>query len=145
MPQTVLNDKKGMTLIEVVIALLVLLIVFLALMQTALVGIDANMLNVLRDEAVGIAEQSMTDVRNMSFDCLASEKLIDPSTGSCTIFSPSTVPVQRNLRNKSNFPYQVLRTVTNLSTDTVQVVITIAWDWKENPYTHTISTIVRRQ
>lgn len=129
MPQTVLKDKKGMTLVEVVIALLVLLIVFLALMQTALVGIDANMLNVLRDEAVNIAEEQMSEARNTPFDSLAA----------------GTADVTRNLRNIPSFTYTASRTVTSLSTDTSQVVITIAWDWKETPYTHTISTIVRRQ
>ncbi len=46
------------------IALVVLLVVSLALMQTALVSIDANMTNILRDEAVGIAEMRMNEARN---------------------------------------------------------------------------------
>lgn len=132
MLQTVLKDKKGMTLVEVVIALLVLLIVFLALMQTALVGIDANMLNVLRDEAVNIAEEQMSTARNTPFDSL---------TAGATDVSPPA----RSLRNIAAFTYTVTRTVTDINTDSKQVDITVAWDWKENPYTHTISTIVRRQ
>ena len=63
MPQTVLVDKKGLTLIEVMVALIVLLLVFLALMQTALLSIDSNMINVLRDEAVNIAEEQMSDCK----------------------------------------------------------------------------------
>lgn len=66
MPQTVLLNKKGLTLIEVMVALVVLLLVFLALMQTALVSIDSNMINVLRDEAVNIAEEQMSNQRNLS-------------------------------------------------------------------------------
>lgn len=131
MPQTVLKDKKGMTLIEVVIALLVLLIVFLALMQTALVGIDANMLNVLRDEAVNIAEEQMSTARNSPFDSLAA--------GAADVSPPD-----RRLRNIAAFTYTVTRTVTDINTDSKQVVMTVTWIWKENPYTHTISTIVRR-
>ena len=41
--------EAGFTLVEVMIALVVLLLVFLALMQTALVSIDSNMKNNLRD------------------------------------------------------------------------------------------------
>lgn len=48
-------NKEGMTLVEVLIAMVVLLLVSLALMQTALVSIDANMRNVLRDESVSVA------------------------------------------------------------------------------------------
>ncbi len=50
------------------IAFVVLLFVFLALMQTALVSIDSNMRNVLRDEAVRVAEERMNAHRNVPFD-----------------------------------------------------------------------------
>lgn len=53
--QIAMPNKEGMTLVEVLIAMVVLLLVSLALMQTALVSIDANMRNVLRDEAVSVA------------------------------------------------------------------------------------------
>lgn len=135
MPQTVLVNKKGLTLIEVMIALVVLLLVFLALMQTALVSIDSNMINVLRDDAVNIAEEQMSNQRNIPFDNIA---------------SVPAAAVTRNIRNISNFPYSATVTVTNINADTRQVVITVTWDWKTrtaangNPYTHTISTILRR-
>ncbi|MEW6601612.1 MAG: prepilin-type N-terminal cleavage/methylation domain-containing protein [Nitrospirota bacterium] len=135
MPRTVLTDNKGLTLVEVTIALLVLLLVMLALMQTAIVSIDANMLNVLRDNAVNIAEEEMKDVRNDDFDDVASK---------------AAAPVLRNIRNISNFAYTVTTTVTNINLDTRQIVVTVSWDWKErtaangDPYTHTISSILSR-
>jgi type IV pilus assembly protein PilV len=131
-----LGGIRGFTLVEVMIALVITLLVFLALMQTALVGIDSNMINVLRDEAVNIAEMRMNEARNTPFDSLASA-------------APETV--SRNLRNITNFQYTVTRTVTSRGTDNKQIDITIRWEWKEktvangNPYTHSISTILRRQ
>jgi len=123
-----------MTLVEVVIALTVLLIVLLALMQTALVSIDANMINVLRDEAVSMAEEQMNEARNIPFDGLAA---LPPA------------PVTRNIRNIQNYPYTVTRTINPAGPDAMQVGITVTWEWKEktgaNAYTHTISTIVRRR
>ena len=68
--QTALKNKKGLTLVEVMISLVVLLLVFLALLQTALVSIDSNMTNVLRDEAVNIAEEQMNIARNIDYDSL---------------------------------------------------------------------------
>jgi len=136
MLQTVLNDKKGLTLVEVVIALLVLLIVFLGLMQTALFSIDANMINVLRDEAVSMAEERMSEARNIPFDSL--------SAGTTDVSPPP-----RSLRNIPNYAYSVMRTVSSAGTDAMRVDITVTWEWKEktgaNAYTHTISTIVRRR
>lgn len=123
-------NKKGLTLVEVMIALVVLLLVFLALMQTALVSIDSNMINVLRNEAVSIAEMKMNEARSISFDSLVSA-------------TPETVP--RNLRNITDFPYTVTRIVTNRGTDNKQIDITVTWNWKENPYTHSITSILRRQ
>jgi len=129
-------NKKGMTLVEVLIALVVLLLVSLAMMQTALVSIDSNMVNVLRDEAVSIAEMGMNEARNTSFSSLS------PGTSSTNVL--------RNFRNIQNFQFSVVRTVTDLNVDNKQVNIAVTWDWKEktvvngNPYTHTISTIVKR-
>ena len=129
-------NNKGLTLVEVMIALVILLLVFLALMQTALVSINANMTNVLRDEAVNIAEQRMNEARNIPFDTLAND---------------GPVTVTRNIRNRPNFQYEVLRTVTPVDVNNRQIDIRVRWEWKEqtiangNPYTHTISTILRRQ
>lgn len=138
MLQTVLQNKKGLTLVEVMIALVVLLLVFLALMQTALVSIDSNMINVLRDEAVNIAEESMNDARNTPFNNLAAG-------------TTDVSPPPKSLRNIAAFTYTASRTVSDINTDSKQVVITVTWDWKErttangNPYIHTISTVLRRQ
>lgn len=136
MPQTVLKDNRGLTLIEVTIALVVLLLVMLALMQTALLSIDSNMLNVLRDEGVNIAEEQMNEARNSSFD---------------SITSSAAAPVRRNVRNIPNFSYSAETAVTNINSDTKQITVTVTWDWKErtaangNPYTHIISSIVSNQ
>jgi type IV pilus assembly protein PilV len=135
--EVALLNKKGLSLVEVMIALVVVLVVFLALMQTALVSIDSNMINVLRNEAVSIAEMRMNEARNTLFDNLGA------GTTSGT--------VTRNIRNITNFQYTVTRTVISRGTDNKQIDISIRWEWKEktvangNPYTHSITTILRRQ
>ena len=135
--QTVLRNKKGLTLIEVMISLIVLLLVFLALMQTALVSIDSNMVNVLRDEAVNVAEEQMNVARNTLFDNLLAG-VTDVS------------PPPRSLRNIAAFTYTATRTVTDINTETKQVIINVTWEWKDrtvgngNPYTHTISAMLRK-
>lgn len=146
-------DKKGLTLVEVMIALVVLLLVSLALMQTALVSIDANMTNILRDEAVGIAEMRMNEARNTPFAALVSD------TGSLAGFDcPGSfpaigVPVERNLRNISGFDFCTNMTVNELGgdgslatddADSRQVDIRIGWRWKGADYNHRITSIVRR-
>ena len=142
-------NKKGMTLVEVLIAMVVLLLVSLAMMQTALVSIDSNMINVLRAEAVSIAEERMNEARNLAFNQTTDNLVSDTTSLSgadCPSgFSATGVLVERNLRNISGFDFCTNRAVTTLNTDNKQVTITVGWKWKENPYTHSISSIVRRQ
>ena len=139
MLQTALKDKKGLTLIEVMISLVVLLLVFLALLQTALVSIESNMTNVLRDEAVNIAEEKMNVERNAPFNNLVLGTTVLP-------------PEQRDIRNIVDFTYTVTRTVTELKTNNIRRVdIKVDWDWKDrtaannDAYSHTISAILRNQ
>lgn len=153
-----LNNKKGMTLVEVLIAMVVLLLVFMALMQTALVSIDANMTNALRDEAVSVAETRMNEARSLPFtstaDNLTSDTAAVDTTGCfglpsspCPVGFPATGGViKKNFRNITDFCFCTNRAVTTLATDTKQVNITIGWKWKgiDNPL-FTISTVVRRQ
>jgi len=164
---TPLKDESltGFTLIEVIVALLVLLLVFLALMQTALVGIESNVKNVLRDEAVSIAEERMSKARNLlfaeTFDKLLSDSdysdvnpdPADPYPSNVTFSSgdcPADFPakgklIERSIRNITNFNFCTNRTVSTVGTNNKQVTITIGWWWKGVPYTHSIMTMMRRQ
>lgn len=151
MEQIVLLNKRGLTLVEVLIALVVFLLISLALMQTALVVIDSNMINVLRDEAVNIAEMRMNDARNLGFTETVNNLISDAGAlagANCPAgFSPTGLLVERAFRNikASDFDFCTNRAVNDLDTDNKEVTITVGWIWKGQDYTHTIATIVRRQ
>ena len=123
-------NKKGMTLIEVMIALVILLLVSLALMQTVTLGINSNARNLLRDEAVRIADMRITVLMNTRFDDLV-----------CCV--PIETVVTREFRNFA-IDFTPTRTITDLGADNRRIDITVAWGWRGNNYTHTISTVVRR-
>jgi len=151
--EAVLLNKKGFTLVEVMIALVVVLVVFLALMQTALVGIDSNMRNVLRDEAVSIAEMRMNEARSIPFTSLGSDPGSLAGYDCPNGFSSTGVPVERNIRNISGFDFctnltcQELGGDGNCSTDDAdskQVNVMVGWKWKGDNYTHRITTIRKR-
>jgi type IV pilus assembly protein PilV len=132
----VMLNKKGISLVEIMIALVVLLLVSLALMQTALVSIDSNMNNLLRDEALSIAEEWVIRSRNIPFDNLTSNSLSQSGTGVDTI--------TRNFRNITNQTFTVTSIVTDRGIDNKQVGVTVAWTWKAQPFNHNMSSIVRR-
>jgi prepilin-type N-terminal cleavage/methylation domain-containing protein len=146
MEQIVLKNNQGLTLVEVLIAMVVFLLVSLAMMQTALVGIDSNSRNFLRDEAVSVTEIRMNEARNVPFASLISDA--------------ADVPIVRNIRNITGgvtFNTRVVVTELdgdgNLGTDDAnikQINVTNTWEWRDNTvangnaYTHRISTIRKK-
>jgi len=64
MQQTAFLNKKGVTLVEVMISLVILLFVFMGLIQASLLSINSNLRNEIRDEAVRAAAGQMTIARS---------------------------------------------------------------------------------
>jgi prepilin-type N-terminal cleavage/methylation domain-containing protein len=131
-----LKNKDGMTLIEVLIAVVITFIVFLGLSGAGIFVLNENIKNSLRDEAVSVAGMEMEQVRNTSFDILYSA----PGT-------QSVDNVARQIRGLT-VNYGVTRTVTILDLNNLQVSINVTWDRTENnqtkSYNDNIATIVRR-
>jgi hypothetical protein len=122
------------------IALVILLIVMLALMQTVTLGISSNVTNLLRDEATKIAELRIAELRNKLF----TDGALAATAGT------DEVPVTRREFRNFAVDFTRRRTITDLGGDDKRVDITITWEWRNrtvaggNPYTYTVSTIVRR-
>jgi prepilin-type N-terminal cleavage/methylation domain-containing protein len=128
-------NKKGVTLVEVMIALTILLLVFLALMQTALVSIDSNMRNALRDEAVRIVERQFEQARNMDFNNL-------PSFATAATALPAV-----NIRN-APITYTITRTVDMVDIRDLKqrtLSISVSWTWKGEIFTHNAAIIIGRE
>jgi type II secretory pathway pseudopilin PulG len=130
MVQPVFRNEKGTSLVEILIALLLTAIVFTGLIQTSLLVTNKNVENILRDEAVSIAEEAMSAARNTSFSTLA---------------SGATETITRDFRGVTGFEFYTLRTVTPLDVNNRGVEITVSWIRKGLNYEHTISTVVRKQ
>jgi prepilin-type N-terminal cleavage/methylation domain-containing protein len=154
MGQVVIQNKSqvniarqdGVSLVEVLIALVVLLLVFMGLLQAALLGIDSNMRNIIRDEAVTIAAMRMEEARSIPFDNVLNDTAIDPvNLPACPAGdNPYPVRIDRNFRNIQAFPFGTTRTITDLDTDTKQIDILVRWEYKNECYTHSATTLRRR-
>jgi type IV pilus assembly protein PilV len=125
----VITNDKGVTLIEIMIALVILMIASLALMQTALLGISMNVQNAMRDEAVNVAEMEMNDLRNLPFDNINTA-------------ATSTV-ASRNLRGFI-INYAISPQVVDINSNSKQINISVAWNYRGKAYTHGITTILRK-
>jgi len=146
MMRTVLRNR-GVSLVEVMIALTVLLLVSLALLQTSLLSIEVNTKNTCRDIAVSIAAERMDATRGLAFDAILSDAAALPVGVDCPAVFAAGQRHQRSLRNVQNKDFCSNRTVTDLDPpagNNKQVEIRVIWNWKGEPFTYTGTTIIRR-
>ncbi len=133
-----LRDDSGLTLIEVLMAMLVSFIVFLGLSETIVVAVNANVQNALREEAVRVAEDEINAVRAIPFD-----NVVIPSA-----LLPASDNAVRTFRNMA-MNYDVTRNIVNTGSDMKQVFITVGWNQvnrKTDPrYRITFTTVVRKR
>lgn len=156
-----IENKKGVTLVEVMVAFVVLLFVMMGLLQAALLSIDHNMRNIIRDEAISIAAMRMDEARNISFDSPYLNAGTEPSDGNVQTFpacatapppptgpnpgaGPYPVLVIRDLRSISDFPFGTRRFITDLNADTKEINILVRWQYRDECFSHSISTLRRR-
>lgn len=125
-----MKNNGGMSLVEVLVALVIVFIVFLGMSGGGLFVLDQNIKNTQRDEAVSVAEMEMQKVRNTPFAAILD----------------NTHHVFRPVRGL-NVDYTVTRTVQVLDAPNKQVTINVGWTRWENkqlkPYNHQVLTIVR--
>lgn len=142
--ERVKRNELGMSLIEVLIAMVLLLIVGLALMQTANVALLENVKNTVRDEAISVAEVTMNDLRARSWTAIPvyMDSELNNTFG---VLVPATTPtVTRHFRN-FQIDYGIRKAITDVGTDIKQVTVEVKWTTRGQEYNHTITNIVRKQ
>ncbi|HOE16329.1 MAG TPA: prepilin-type N-terminal cleavage/methylation domain-containing protein [Syntrophorhabdaceae bacterium] len=122
---TALRNRKGFTLIEVLVAIAILTISMLAILEAVVITMEHNLNNVSRDESVRIAEAKMNELRNTTFASLVS--------GAGT--------VTRNFRNLTR-TFTVQWTVNNLSANSIAIVVMVTWTHKGVQHTHSVTSMV---
>jgi prepilin-type N-terminal cleavage/methylation domain-containing protein len=165
---TVNLNNKGLTLVEVLIASVITLVLFMALMQTALLSIDMNTGNDMRNEAIRITDERKAVMKGNiidSDDFGALDSDTDPELDGADCpqeffddFDTTGVLIERNIRNIQDFQFCTNLTcvepagaggsdgdcATPDNIDIKQVNFTVGWIWKGEDYMHSATTIVRR-
>ncbi len=124
------SNNRGFTLIEVMIAMIILMVGMMALLNTAAVVIQNNLANVLRDEALSVAEELMIYYKNLPFDSLPSSSIPD-------------ITATRQVKGITT-NYTVSTSITSPGTDTRKVQITVSWTYRSTLFKHRLTSIINR-
>jgi type IV pilus assembly protein PilV len=116
---TSINNKKGFTLTELLVAIVIMMVGMLALLQASNVVIEYNLKNHLRDEAITIGEKYMNELKGQGFNAT----------------DLNTLTVASNIRG-SGRTYTVERSSTVLASDSSgptskQLQVTVRWKYRQ--------------
>jgi len=89
---TLNRNSGGFTLVEVIMAVLILLVGMLGLLQAVNLAMEVNLRNQVREEAVYVGERVMTELRGDQGACGSSYLELQrgylPEPGGCANFNP---------------------------------------------------------
>lgn len=131
------SDSTGFTLIEVMMAMLIMSVGLLGLLQSVIVAYEHNARNILREEALLIGEEQMsdflTDFRKRGFDTVSSTQsfsLVRMIAGGRRNFTVTKQP-------------KVLGSdPTNIAVK--KLTVSVAWGFKNLTTTHVVYTMITR-
>ena len=121
------SSQTGFTLIEVMVAMLIMTIGLMALLQTLGSATHHNFSNKLRNDAVMVADRAMGQERVKPFSAVTSA------------YTTETVPFALGFVN-----YSVISRVTKVGSGTAakKVQFTVTWQDKQIRKQHSLTTII---
>ena len=125
--------NRGFTLVEVMVAILVMIVGMLGLLEMINVTLQNNLKNQLRAESVRVGERCMAQLRGRAFDNIFGSYTVVPSKirGSAINYS-----VERST--------QVLATDGHSNPTSRQLTVVVKWGFKNISSQNTVVSVVAR-
>ena len=124
------NNRRGFTLLEILVALVILMIGMMALLSAATNTISLNLDNVLRDEAVQIADAKMRQVKSNT-----------AATFSLPFQNLSVTTIQTSKLRAKSTPYTVSLTSASTGGNSNLLHVQVSWNYKNRTKQHELSTL----
>ncbi len=123
------KTSKGFTLVEFLVAIVILMVGLLGLLQSINVALHHNLANQIRNEAVVLGDQEMATELGKGYDLVSTTTRLYPA-------------VQRTVMQGFK-SYSVVRTGTAFS-NSKEVMFTISWRDRGSRYEHTTSSVISK-
>jgi len=125
----VVSSNRGFTLIEMLIAMVIILIALLGLVNAVFLSIDNNLKNLLRDEAVRLAEEQMNVLKSLPVNDVPYNP---PSSSGLMATTKQALPSVT--RYFGTFPgnYALRLTINDLTSDHSRksIQVYVGWNYK---------------
>jgi len=133
--QIFLSIKNGFTLLELLVAMLILMIGLLGMLNAINLAIAAGVRNEMRNQAVAIGEEKMAQKKGLPYDAISTP----------TQQSEKVSSAYRSSFVNYSVAYRVEEIPPGaLNPDTKRINIGVRWRYKGNNYEHVVSSIVTR-
>ena len=126
-----LNNRNGFTLIEFCIAVLIMMVGLMGLLQAINMATVQNLANMLRGEAVALADEKIIDAKKAVVSKATFDALIDSNN----------LITNRQVRGVF-CNYSVVTSVRPLSGNSKEITLRVAWRYKGSKLIHNVSSMV---
>lgn len=134
-----INNRSGFSLVEFLVAMVILMVGLLGLLQVINVAVDQNLGNVFRNEAVMVVDEAMMKKRSKAFASISANTV----TG---VPKVTTYSLTRTVRGiEKNF--DIVDSVTGITGsapiyNSKQITIDVSWTKKGTTYNHSATSVV---
>jgi len=139
------GDKQGFSLIEVMVALVIILISMLGFYSVTKRAMEGNLKDVIRDEGVKIGEGVINQIRELPFNQVDIGTWDNAELNNKLNFKfkgGNTNIIEKHVRN-INVGYGVQVQVNTTNDPNIrQVQVTINWNYRGKNYSHSIATYI---
>ena len=137
-----INNRQGFTLIEFLVSIVILMVGLLGMLQGINLAMEKSVENVVRDEALAVADDFMMYNRNKTFASL-STTVANPAWDFYTLSAGKTGKPQTQRYVRGVYKnYSVQQIVNSTTSATKEVIINVAWKYRNKRSTHSISSFV---
>ncbi len=122
-----LKNRYGFTLVEALVSIFILAVILLGLLSSLIIVYEQSTKNLIRDEAVKIAQEYAEKMKNMGFDNIPQNQ---------------TDTLERKIRNKT-VEFTVKISSKQIAAGSMKdVTITVEWEYKGKKYSHKLELLV---